>query len=676
MKKSTSLYVAALVLASAGMVASCSNELDAPAVNPDAPGQPSIVHPSDIFAWSGNQTFSSGSSRASRVDQKQREMPDFAEWCGALTPSFPATCPAVPEGAIVVTPQNYYTITFTEGETYVFSGESEFEHIALADFPADVTIFIDGKWTFFDSRDDTGLSADRYPTIYVPEGSLLTLDSYEGDAVTIKNLNLYNYGYTVVYDWDKTINDGFTIYNAGQMNIENNNEPVTDITIDQPIYSTGTIRFGGSTNLNADNYYMKEMCVDGMLTLNEGVNLQCGYLNTDQLLCENGAAIEIASEGLIVAGTIAMHGSSAIQSERSSDLGAILTNEILGARKDYEKSEVNTDNFSSYFRNVDIYVTKTINNSQDNATIESYVPGLNGTTTSLQADEFDASENDQTFDVNGVSCGGGYEYLPGKKTVEPEQPSTPEQPGVGDDNPTTPDTPALRHDNEVEVNLTINDSHNTGEKKHDISDLWSKLSIHVRKGTDVRIVMPVPDAYFCESDDFAIRGVDMSVIHADDPIRVDRAEFNIAGKQITLTVTFTSNAIIVTTDGIDQEVIDYLYETTGDGLNFEIWTYFQTEYRDAETGEIMARDGVSREDLQNWLNQSTIKFLDEEPDYYINAFGSEDNGARTPGDCTVSITDSQKGDYRYGYEGEHLNGSEYNEIHVRNGADPAHSHAR
>ena len=212
---------------------------------------------------------------------------------------------------------------------------------------------------------------------------------------------------------------------------------------------------------------------------------------------------------------------------------------------------------------------------------------------------------------------------------------------------------------EVEVNLSVLDSHD-----YDIEDLVTKLSIHVRAATDVEVFIPVPARYYCEADD-------LNVLLTHDPELVrygaeSVAEYEIIpGHVVTLTVRFEENGIRIITDGIDQEIIDYCRETYGDGVNFEIWNYFNNEIEI----EGLFYNAITREELQWYLNQSTVRFLDKEPGAYINAFNDTENGELFEGDCTVKPVDSQIGNYDEPYAGWHYNGSEYNQIYINKNKD-------
>lgn len=195
---------------------------------------------------------------------------------------------------------------------------------------------------------------------------------------------------------------------------------------------------------------------------------------------------------------------------------------------------------------------------------------------------------------------------------------------------------------EVEINLHADDKN--GEY------LESHLSIHVRTATDVEVFIPVPAEYYCEKDDMAIvmkHEVDF-MLHAG-PIEM---EYTLAGQVVKLTVKFEEGGIRITTDGIDQEVIDFCAEELdGDGITFEIWNYFN--------------DVLDLERLKGYLNQATVRFLDKTPEKYVNAF-NEHSGVKEEDDCTVSIVDDQRGEFGDPKEGEYLNNSPYNKIYTKN----------
>lgn len=219
--------------------------------------------------------------------------------------------------------------------------------------------------------------------------------------------------------------------------------------------------------------------------------------------------------------------------------------------------------------------------------------------------------------------------------------------GGGEDSPeppvVNPAVPGDRHDNEVEINLN-------GTDKGDI--LESHLSIHVRAATDVEVFIPVPVEYYVEADDMAIvmQHEINHMVHGGPYVLEYELKDSDPALTVTLTVAFEEEGIRITTDGITQEVIDWCQEKCQDGITFEVWNYF-----DKETG-------INLDMLKDYLNQATVKFLDECPDFYINAF-TEDNGVKDDEDCTVSIVEEQRNQFEDPTVGPHLNGSTKNEIY-------------
>lgn len=261
-----------------------------------------------------------------------------------------------------------------------------------------------------------------------------------------------------------------------------------------------------------------------------------------------------------------------------------------------------------------------------------------------------------------------------------------DEPAGPGNNPNTPDTPETldpaHHNDEVEVNFSINDVHtDANRQKYEAADLWTKLSIHVRKGTDVKIHVPLPGRYLCESDDFAIlqdhangiytgqEGVKEGVIDENHYMTYRIQKDETTYWDVTLYVNITEDGMDVWTDGITQELIDYLFEKNGDGINFEIWNYYQTETVKWIDGEKQVTPTLTAEQyaaFQGYLDQSTIEFLDDAPSFYINAFGFDwTNGVFSqdirPRDCLVTPTDKSKFEMNpmFCY---HLNGTPWNII--------------
>ena len=221
---------------------------------------------------------------------------------------------------------------------------------------------------------------------------------------------------------------------------------------------------------------------------------------------------------------------------------------------------------------------------------------------------------------------------------------------------------------EVEINLSINDLHmnEEGEAKYEIEDLISKLSIHLRAASDVTIVLPVPATMYCDQDDFAVFGTHEALMAFTGesstktvtvrPASAEGVEPAVEALTVNLTVTYTPGGegvgnITITTEGMSQPVLDYCKATYADGLNIEIYNYF----KGSAVNTIEALKAV--------LEGSKVTFGSvENVDYYINAFNQTKEGEKFGQDCTVAPTGN---DFDDPTEGEHFNGSKYNQIYSK-----------
>ena len=194
------------------------------------------------------------------------------------------------------------------------------------------------------------------------------------------------------------------------------------------------------------------------------------------------------------------------------------------------------------------------------------------------------------------------------------------KPGDDPDPTPTPDPDPVITD-EVEINLSVNDEKEEGDY------IATKLSIHIRALTDVEVFIPVTQEYYCDADDMAI-----VLSHKMDPnyqySNPGQAEitngytysYTIAGKTLTVTVTYEAEGIRVKTDGLTQEVLDYLQETYQDGFTVEVWNYFNDAIPQTE-GSTIVRKPIDRTGLKPMLDNSTVTFTStEHPTYYVNAF--------------------------------------------------------
>lgn len=119
--------------------------------------------------------------------------------------------------------------------------------------------------------------------------------------------------------------------------------------------------------------------------------------------------------------------------------------------------------------------------------------------------------------------------------------------------PTEPDPEPSVVDGSVETNLSVSETKDGTDKV--------KLSVHVRAVTDVEIVLPIKDQAL--ADDFNIVAKhDVEYKYAED--------MEIAGQIVKLNYSLTPEGYLrITTEGINQQVLDYCKATYADGLTFE-----------------------------------------------------------------------------------------------------------
>ncbi|MCH5242318.1 MAG: hypothetical protein J1F67_07820 [Muribaculaceae bacterium] len=233
----------------------------------------------------------------------------------------------------------------------------------------------------------------------------------------------------------------------------------------------------------------------------------------------------------------------------------------------------------------------------------------------------------------------------------------------------------LKYENdEVEINLALQNVHYNanGETKYDLEDLVSHLSIHVRSNTDVDVTIPVPAKYYCDQDDLYIYNERSEGFKYDGSLnkatyKVENGAYktvdlneatglyeendaDLLNTTVTLNIQFLpaveengktvdEGSIRVWTEGVSQELIDYCRWNYGDGINFDVYNYYNRANQYA-TGSYAA---YTVPKLLEVLNNSEVEFtgysynvdaagnkVEEEteggrtvtvyPDYYINAF--------------------------------------------------------
>ncbi len=165
-------------------------------------------------------------------------------------------------------------------------------------------------------------------------------------------------------------------------------------------------------------------------------------------------------------------------------------------------------------------------------------------------------------------------------TPEPSPTPTPEPTPTPTPDPTpapTPDDPSTDAKPNVEVDFNVKHDNETYGRNE------TKLSIHVRDTVDVEVFIPIAKEYYCEKDDMLIveRHEAGYYVHNGqiDPetgkaYSSETLSMNIAGDDITLTISYEADGIRVKTKGIGANALKYCREQFGDGITFEISNYF------------------------------------------------------------------------------------------------------
>lgn len=688
-------YGLALAALIGGMATSCTNELNEPTMNQGGTlGNMKLVHTPDVYAWSGDQVIGQG-------------MPSFLTRAG-------------------------------EGTSYEYTFGSEMSTLENLSLPSQYEIFQD-NWDFINSHQDFNgalyIPAGETRTYDVPNhfnGTLYIAGTYtpnclgnnsngmnvvvlDGGSLTFNNVNnnegkifnagtvhlngnlentkfpeIYNSGELFItnqwYKGQVTVASGVSIYSTGYVEFEGDNT-----LINGSIVSNDIVKTTGNVKFQSSGY--RDICwlqATGDIEITDQDNT-FGQMDGQNMKFD-GAKVTLHPDGFVnIANKIEITNSGCAIKPMTQALVKCNVLNILNT------GEQATEIFPS-----GIYLNVPENNityNPDNVNGLAYVKGLINTSITMQpacgaSSEPEVPEEPQVKECpkchhpeHGDECEECEEGDPCRpKPEEPVQPEDPNKYKKGTD--------------EVEVNFSINDVHNDPEGAHyDNADLWTKLSIHVRKATDVKIFIPLASKYLCESDDFNIfqthQPVEGLYTGSGDnseksegsslsPTYTHSMDYVVNGQwTVTLNITITDEGIYVETKGINdnQDLIDYLFETNGDGMNFEIWFYFQTEtvkyFTDEDGNETSSVVGTltqaEYDNFQNVLNGSTIEFKYNEPDFYINAFNDVDStGEKFVGDCTVTIVSDQKSDYNDYFEGVHFNDSPYNHIYKLKSAEKPH----
>ncbi|MCH5234230.1 MAG: hypothetical protein J1E16_02980 [Muribaculaceae bacterium] len=648
-KQNKFMGMTVVALATLGLV-SCQNEFDN-YVNGGKPanGDVSLVKAPDVVAWSGNQLLGSngdGFTRAVAVE-------DY-NW------NFPADMAKV-EKIIVPTEAAKYNKAYMDGGDYVVSGEHPDGILFKDNVNLNVYLAPGAKVK------NIGNNISKLD-LYIMEGAEFTLDSYSMNNCNIYNAgklnlpkgfdgsrlqNIYNTGEVYIGEhevWGKELPGAVAIYSKGgyiefESSDESQNQYVySETLINGTIVSDNIVKSNGKIKFQSNGY--RDIChliSTDLIEIVDGTNIFGQITGTD--IKFDGECITLHPEGYVYA-------SNEINMPNS---GCEVHPYYEGARGLVECKRLN------------IHMTNDPLNKAFHEGIYLQVEEIKDQTNGNLYTDFSGFELASPSHINQ-----GIEITPSCASEGNPDEGNDDDDDEDDDDTNTDIVVENRHGNEVEVNYAILDKHT----QYDVADLVTKLSIHVRKATDVEIVVPIPGKYFVESDDLYIFTDHANFVYNDE---VHSVEYEIGGKTVTLTVAITEENITVTTTGIDQDVIDACWEANKDGINFEVYNYFQTAevlwVEDVPTNIVRPIKDVNREELIGLMNQATIKFISDNPDYFINAFGANDDKTDQH-DWHATVTpESDLFDLRY-ERVTHLNGTSYNYIWVRDGVrvDDYHKH--
>lgn len=302
----------------------------------------------------------------------------------------------------------------------------------------------------------------------------------------------------------------------------------------------------------------------------------------------------------------------------------------------------------------------------------------------------------------------------------------------------------LNDEVEVNLSINDIHANADGTQKYEVDDLITKLSMHVRSGVDVRVTLPVPKEYYCDQDDLYIFNNHGGDIFANGGTTKDgksSVEVKVGKKRrggslpstggcgcmtdkgcncdyhgpegncgcdnmecpcqkgidnfstraatwtedeltetVTLNIEFKDQCIEIWTEGLDQDIIDWCFEKFDDGLNFEVYNYYNRSNMPVvdENGNVTGGKQTATyacwtlSELKEHLDGSYIEFLNDGvmtwdlPDYYINAFTgktiSHDDQLEYR-DCYVRLNEQQGDYYLYPYFNYAHNGFNMNLIY-------------
>lgn len=198
--------------------------------------------------------------------------------------------------------------------------------------------------------------------------------------------------------------------------------------------------------------------------------------------------------------------------------------------------------------------------------------------------DFSAKKGDGEIPADGIYDDWVVKIIPLNGTPAPKEEEGEEgEEGEGDDDPTV-----------IKGAHVEFDIHQQQHKD------WKeiKTSIHIRDTVDFTVLLPIPEAYQAESDDFDIRLGDKYEYLAQSIQVVDQTY------DLVFTVTHKAEGIEIFVKGSDfAPALRAARALYGDGLTFEVHTYVKNELNGTP---------VTDEQVWNWLKQTKMPTVSPE----------------------------------------------------------------
>ena len=713
------IYCLALGAVLGGMLVSCTNELNEPNNVPNQPGLLKVIKDPKVIAWSGDQvlsnTFNGTRTYATRGAEETFEY-NYNFPVGVTL----AENMTIPENAVEYTGNNQGSGTYKVSGEHLKKKNPYWGYDPGLKFSdnSTLTIYVEDGATV----ENIGNNITKID-LYILPGAEVTIEA-PGSGVW----NIYNAG-TLNFPNGLSESNVKNVYNTGSIYFGENNTLASDVNV---YTKGGYVEFGNNALINGTLVSDNIVQSNGKIKFqSSGYRDICELRSKDTVEITDGSNVDnyfgkiLSEKDIVFDGcNITLHPEGYVNAKEEINIPN--SNCVIKAYGPDYKGLVETPLFSInmindpinvalpegiYLNTQKFYLQSKGKEYTDFADIIKDLANGEDQITNESVDDLQAFAKRLNTNVtvhpscSSITVGGGEkDECPG--LVDPDHkckhdgsihnpdgtcPKCEEEGGpcYKEDDPSikfpddldpgfgvTPEKPSIpQAGSEVEVNLSINDKDNQGDIEH----LVSKLSIHVRYAGDVKVTMQMPAKYLVDKDDLYILNDHENFVYGAFDLEDHTVTYEIyEGKFVTLTVSYDipedggMGSITVTTSGIDQEVFDYCVANYYDGINFEVYNYYNKDAFESTTFVDL------REELKYYLNKATVEFLGSEeepellPDYYINAFndfyytdedGNVNNNLNGEKDCKVEIIGEQADSYNEGEVGPHLNNGEKNVIY-------------